>query len=74
MFKREKQARISRYRWTVKIASVPIGAGTKSILKQFMTLSNDNRFVISLNTEVMTNMDDVLALKCTYSAWISKKT
>jgi hypothetical protein len=32
MFNREKQAQISRYRWVVKIASVLIGAGTKSIL------------------------------------------
>jgi hypothetical protein len=32
MVKEGKQARISRYRWTAKIASVPIGAGTKSIL------------------------------------------
>jgi hypothetical protein len=28
----EKQARISRYAWTVQIASAPIDAGTKSIL------------------------------------------
>jgi hypothetical protein len=27
MVKEGKQARISRYRWTAKIASVPIGAG-----------------------------------------------
>jgi hypothetical protein len=37
MFNREKQARISRYRWMVKIASVPIGAGTKSILISLST-------------------------------------